>query len=117
EWKIFGKIVQLGTIASLGLSDPSTDLIEMIDFVEPFERGHALGSLDAMQTGVVVTAFHHCRAKLLRQNIEEKRNVFLEQLLLQVLGAGRVDDPPSRGRCRRDRRHLLREPLARAGSG
>jgi len=41
-----------------------------------------------MQARVVVAAFHDRGAKRFRQNVMQKRDVFVDQLLLQILGAG-----------------------------
>jgi hypothetical protein len=54
----------------------------LIDLIEPFQHRRAFRALDPMQAGVIVPALHHRRAKLRRQRLLKKRNVFLHQLLL-----------------------------------
>ncbi len=88
ERKILRQAIELCAIAGLCFSDPTKDFVEVIDLVEAFQHGHAFGSLDAMQAGVVVPSFHDGGAKLRGQHVLKKRNVFVHQLLLQILGAG-----------------------------
>ena len=75
-------------IAGFSLRDPAKDFIELIDLVEPIEKRRTLGALYPVQTRIVVSSFHYRRAKLCRQSLLKKRNVFIHQLLLQILGAG-----------------------------
>src|SRR5258708_4052843 len=49
ERKVFRKSVEFCSIARLCFGDPAKDFIKVIDFVEAFEHGHALGALDTMQ--------------------------------------------------------------------
>ncbi len=65
-----------------------------------------------MQTRIVVPSLHHRRAKLCRQRLLKKRNVFVHQLLLQVLGAGGDDDARAAAARRGDRGNEISERLA-----
>src|SRR5437016_1327658 len=64
ERKILRQIGKLGAIASFSLRRPTKDFVELIDLIEAIQNGRAVGALDAMQTRIVVAAFHHCGAKL-----------------------------------------------------
>src|SRR5712692_11088965 len=108
---------KLRSITGFSFANPTRDFIKLIDLFEAGEHGHALGALDAMQTCVVVTALHGRGAKLLWQNVVKKRNVFVDQLLLQILCARRDDDARAATARRRDRRYQISERLAGAGAG
>src|SRR6266404_3065889 len=85
ERKILRKIRKLGSVARFCFGAPTKDFIKVIDLIEPFQDRPAFSAFDAMQTSVVVAAFHDGGAKLCRQNVLKKRNVLVHQLLLQVL--------------------------------
>jgi len=108
---------KFGAIAGLGFADPTRDFVKLIDLFQAGEHGHALGALDAMQTRVVVATLHDRRAKWFRQNVVQKRNVFVDQLLLEILRAGRDDYARAAATRRRDCGHQISERLAGAGAG
>ena len=81
----------------------SRDLYDVL--VEPIEKRRTLCALYPMQTRVIVPSLHHCCAKLCGQRLLKKRNVFIHQLLLQILGAGRDNYASPAAARRRDRRH------------
>jgi len=88
ERQVLGQGRKLCAVAGFSFADPARDFIELIDLFQAGQHRHALGALDAMQTRVVVAAFHDRGTKRFRQNVVQKRNVFVDQLFLQVLGAG-----------------------------
>ena len=117
EGKILRKIRKLCAIPGLGLRYPAKNFVELIDLIEPLEQRRGLSALEAMQTGVVVAALHHGRAKFCRQDFLKKRDVLIHQLLLQIFGAGRDHYAGAAPARRRDRGHEISERLAGAGAG
>jgi hypothetical protein len=104
---------QLGTLAGAGGQTKLTQLGQRAG------RGHAfgLGRADelgvAAQTQVIAQALHHGCGDRDAQVAREQRQVAMDDLFLQRLGAGGDDHLLAR----QQGRHQIRQRLARAGSG
>ncbi len=66
--------------------------MEVGDFFEAGKDGFALGVVDFLAAGVVGTALHVADAELVGEVLLEEGDVFVEELFLEVLGAGRDHD-------------------------
>ena len=73
------------------VAKPLANLSKMINFADAFEYRLVIGFCDLVYAGVVRTPFHIRGGKFRRQNLLQKRNVLLHQLLLQIFRA-RGDD-------------------------
>ena len=114
EGEIFGKVNQLGAVARLRFPGPLAHFVEIVQLIQAIEHGRVLCALDSLQAGIVGAPFHVAGRELSRQHPLKKRNVFLHQLLLQILRPRRDDDATPARRRRRDCRNEIRERLARA---
>src|ERR1043165_8910753 len=88
------QVRELRAIAKLGLLGPVTNVVEVIDVFQPVEYGRGLRAREPVEAKVVVPALHVSGFEGFGQDALEKRNVFLHQLLLQVLGPGGNDHAP-----------------------
>ena len=78
----------------------------------PFSTGCVRQVVKLFAAEIIAAALHVADAQF-AQMLFEKRNVFVEQLLLQGLGAGRDDDALARANDRQQ----VRQRLAGAGAG
>ena len=83
-----GSVFDFGAVAEFGGLFPVADDLKIGDFFEAGEDGFAIGIVDFLAAGVVVAALHVADAQGTREVLLEERNVFEEELLLEVLGAG-----------------------------
>ena len=110
----FGQRLDFRAVAELGGLLPLADDLEIGDFFEAREhRGSCRHVVDLLPAGVVVAALHVADLQRPREVLLEKRNVFEEELLLQILGAGGDHD----ALARQERRNQIGERLAGAGAG
>ena len=103
----------LGPVAGLGLGRPRLDGPVDRQLFEPPEAAGLAEGGEAQQAQVVGSALHHRDAQLASERLREQRQVLLDELLLQVLGAGRDHDAP----LGKHRRQQVGERLAGAGAG
>jgi len=110
--KIFRKIDEFASISGLSFVRPPANGVELIHLIKAVENGLMLGLVNTIQASIVSAALHIRRRELLWQDLLQERNVLFHQLFLQILGAGRDDDPLFFFQCCRDRRDKIRECLA-----
>ena len=113
ERQVVGQLVDLGAIPGLGDLGPGVDQREVHAIDVGAQRRRFLEDLVALQAEVVAAALHARGRERHRQHAGEQRQILGEDLLLQVLGAGRDDD----ALAAQDRRHEVGERLAGAGAG
>ena len=102
------KICQLRAVARWGFSRPVGHVFEVVNFIKPIENRRALRPIESLQADVVIASFHVGGGELLRHHALEKGNVFLHQLFLKILGAGRDDHPATSTERRRHRGDEIR---------
>ena len=88
----FRERLDLGPVTGFGVLFPLADDLEIGNLFEPGEDRLPLGVVDLLAAGVVGPALHVGDAQLVGEVLLQERNVFEEQLFLQVLGAGGDDD-------------------------
>ena len=109
----FGQGPDLGAVAGFGGLLPLADDLEIGHFFETFEDRLLPGVVDLLAAGVVVPSLHVADGQVAAQVLLEERHVLVEELLLQVLGAG-GDDHALAGEDGGDQ---VGERLAGAGAG
>jgi hypothetical protein len=112
EGQVVRQLVDLRPVAGLGGLGPRLDerVVDAVDVRA--QRRRLLEGLPPLQAQVVATALHAGRAERHRQHPRQQRQVLGEDLFLEVLGAGRDDDPlPAQ-----DGRDEVGERLACAGA-
>ena len=110
---VLGHLRQLGLVARTGHLDEARNLAQVADVIA---RGHAAvlhGALEVVMADVVGAALEQRHRDRGAQRRPHGRNVAQEQLVLQVLGAGRDDGLAAP----QQRRHQVGEGLAGAGAG
>ena len=115
--QVLGQIGQLGAIAGLGLRHPALD-DRQEDRVVGSEAPalHLLAAVvlgEPVQAQVVGPALHAGGGEGHAERLAQHRHVLGEDLLLQILGAGRDQDAVAA----QDGRHQVGHGLARAGAG
>ena len=124
ERQVFGKVCNLGTVARLCAGRPCVDDGEEHPRVvrrrksrqrrrHPRYRGLVTERLEPVQAEVVRASLHAGGLEGDAERPLQHREVLEIDLLLEVLGAGRHEDPFAP----EDRRHQIGERLARAGAG
>ena len=113
ERQVVGQLVDLGAVPGLGDLGPGVDQREVHAIDVGAQRRRFLEDLVALQAEVVAAALHARGRERHRQHAGEQRQILGEDLLLQVLGAGRDDH----ALAAQDRRHEVGERLAGAGAG
>ena len=110
---VLRELLELGAVSGFGLLFPGADELEVLDFDESGKGGALLGFVELLAAEVVVAALHVGHVERAVEVLFEKRDVFVVELLLQVLRAGRDDDAFAAG----DDRNQVGEGLPRAGAG
>src|SRR5687767_10194800 len=67
-------------------------LIKVLYLIKAFQDRRTLRAPQATEADVVVSSLHVSGFETFRQHALEKRNVFLHQLFLEILGSSRDDD-------------------------
>ena len=101
----FGQRLDLGAIAGGGGLLPFADDLKVGDFFQAVQNRLAIGVVDLLAASEVGAAFHVADLQGPVEMLLQKRNVFVEKLLLQILGAG-GDHHALAGE---QRRHQVRE--------
>ena len=114
ERKILGQVRQLGAIAGLSSLRPVRYFFKVIHLIEAAEDRRVSRTMKPLQAKIVVAALHVGGSEFLGHDALEKRNVFLHQLFLQILGAGRDDHSATSAERRRHRRNQISKRLARS---
>ena len=89
----FRERLDLGPVAGFRVLFPLADDLEIGDLFQAGEDRLPLGVVDLLAAGVVGPALHVADAKLVGEVLLQERDVFEEQLLLKVFGAGGDHDP------------------------
>ena len=96
ERQVFGEVLDLGAVASLGRLGPLVDHAQVVDVAVGVARTRARGlkagraqRVKSMQAEVVPTPLHVGRGKRDSKAVAQNRKILEEDLLLQILGAGR----------------------------
>ena len=113
QFRIIRQERQLRAIARLRQLGPILDLPKIIHFLDALKQRLVLHLVQLRNAQKIRPPLHQCGFQVRRKMFLQKRNIFLEQLLLQ------------RFRCRgdhhttsaRDRRNQVGERLARPGAG
>jgi hypothetical protein len=96
---------------------PGSDGSILLNFIKAVQNWLIRKVVQFLATEIVVASFHVADAKgaiaVGEERLLKKWNIFVKQLLLQVLGAGGDDDAFARA----DRRHKISERLSSTGSG
>jgi hypothetical protein len=89
----------------------------VLNLLQTAQHGLIRQLIELLATQVIVAAFHVADLQLAlamgEERLLKKRNILVEELLLQVLGAGGDDDPFARANSR----HQIRQGLASPGAG
>src|SRR5581483_9916673 len=111
------QIGEFGAIAGLGGLLPGSDGSILLNFIKAVQNWLVRKVVQLLATEIIVAAFHVADAEraiaIGKERLLEKWNIFVKQLLLQVLGACGNDHALSRA----DRWHEISERFSRAGSG
>ncbi len=84
----FGQRLDLGAIAGGGGLLPFADDLKVGDFFQAAQNRLAIGVVDLLPAGEVGAALHVADLQRPVEMLLQERNVFVEELLLQVLGSG-----------------------------
>src|SRR5271165_6255948 len=96
-----GQIVDLGTVAGLGGLLPLGDGVVLRDFFEAGKNRLAAQRVKLVAADVIRSALHVADTQRAQQRLEE-RNVFEEELLLEIFRAGRDNHAPPRSQGRQE---------------
>src|SRR5204863_9258445 len=92
----FGQRLQFGAVSSGGVLLPRGNRAILLDLFESAQHRLARQVVQLFAAKIIVASFHIADAKFavaLRVNrLLDKRNVFMKELLLKILGAGRNYD-------------------------
>jgi len=88
---VLGEGVDLGAVAGGGGLFPGEDVVELVDLFETAEDGVVAQGVELLLAEVVGAALHVTDFERAEDGLEE-RDVFEEELLLQVFCAGGDDD-------------------------
>ncbi len=108
----FGQRLDLGAIARGGGLLPLADDLKIGHFFQTAQHGLALGVVDLLPAGEVRAALHVTDLQRPVEMLLQERNVFVEKLLLQILGPG----GHHHALARKQRGHQIGERFARAGT-
>ncbi len=98
---LLGQRLDLGAVAELGGLLPILNDLEIGELFEAGQDGLIVGVVDFLAAGVIAASLHQANLQRAIEMLLQKRDVFEEELLLEILGAGGYDDAPS-GQNRRD---------------
>ncbi len=111
--RILRHLGQFGAIAGRRARRPDVDRLQLGDLFAAGETPFLPRLLEPVQAQVVRAALQQRRADARAEDAAHLRQVAMEQLVLQRLGAGRDDHAPAR----RQRGHEIGEGLPGAGAG
>src|SRR4051812_5932590 len=94
-----------------------TDLIEVINFFQPFKDRRRLSATESIQTDVITAPLHVGCRKVFRKNALEKRNILLHKLFLQILRSSGNDHSTSACKRCSNCGYEIGESLTRARAG
>ena len=109
----FRDTADLGDIAVTGAPRPGADAAQLGDLLARTQAPAFLGGLPAIVTEIVAAPLQQRDPRRHFQRLAHHRQIPLKQLILQVAGAGRDDDPQSG----QQRGHQISVGLAGAGAG
>ena len=109
----FGQRLDLGAVARGGGLLPLADDLKIGDLFQAAEHRFAVGIIDLLPAGEIRTAFHITDLKGPVEMLLQKRNIFVEELLLQVLRSG----GDHHALARKQRGNKIRESLAGSRAG
>src|SRR4051794_13339638 len=112
ERKILGQVIHLGAIAGLGLARPVVDHLDRDGILARSDRRAVAQRVELVQAEIIATSFHVRGGERYAKRVAENREVLEEDLLLQVLRAGRDENPVAA----ENRGDQIRERLASAGT-
>src|SRR5581483_3881413 len=88
---------QLGAVAAGGVFFPRGNRAVMFDFFEAAQNRLAGQVVELLAAQIIVAPFHVADAQpasaFWKERLLEKWHVLMKELLLQIFGAGRDDDP------------------------
>ena len=111
--RILGQLGKFGAIATLRRLRPGMDRLQLADLLTVAEMAFAARLFEAMQAKVIGAALEQGRGQGRAEHAAHTRQIAMEQLVLQRLGAGGDDHALARDHCR----HQVGKGLAGAGAG
>ena len=113
ERQVVGQVLDLGPVPGGGPFDPPGELVEDAAFGQRQRAGRFRARrLEAVQAEVVAAPLHVRGAEVDAERFPQVRQVLVEDLVLQVPGAGRDEDAPSA----EDGGHEVGQGLAGSGA-
>src|SRR6266700_1294028 len=113
----FRQRCQLRPVARLRVLLPCSNRAVVLDFIQAAEDRRISKIVEFFSAKIIVAAFHVADAQLAlairKERMLEKGNVFIEELLLQILCSCGDDDPFARA----NPRHQVSQRLASASAG
>ena len=113
----FRQRCQLRPVARLRVLLPCSNRAVVLDFIQAAEDRRISKIVEFFSAKIIIAAFHVADAQLAfavrKQRMLEKGNVFIEELLLQILCSCGDDDPFARA----NPRHQVSQRLASASAG
>jgi hypothetical protein len=109
---VFGDVGELGAVAPFACPREGDDLRQVARVVARRQPSFACGALEVVMADVVRASLEQRDADRDGERVADQRQVALEELILQRLGAGRYDDLAAV----EQRRNEIRERLAGAGA-
>ncbi len=112
----FGEVVDFDAVAGFGGLFPLGDGLVLGNFFEPGEDGLVPQRKQLVAAEIIRAAFHVADAQWTEQRLEE-RNIFEEELLLEILCAGGDDDAMASGGALAQGRQQIGQGFAGSGTG
>jgi hypothetical protein len=91
ERGVFREVVEFGSVAGFGGLFPGGDLVELVDFLKAIQDWRVSQGVELVAAEVVGAALHVTDFQGAEEGFEEW-DIFEEELLLEVFGAGGDDD-------------------------